>query len=175
MKDRGTKMPNSYGDKDHQPILEIIQTFFAGLRIADARPRFQVANSFRMKLLDFAIKNDVVTGQQIREWLHSRLLAVGRDSYDQHLNKGEYPDHTVSPHCLAYAIAYGEITPQEAAKIKFGHGETVRTFFSKAEENLLQNIWKSIVEEMIKQRKTITAPEDRLLSLISDTEKVAAQ
>lgn len=61
------------------------------------------------------------------EWVHKRLLTIGRKCYEEHL-RGEYPDHTYSPEAFAYAIVNGEFTPREKKRIRFDHGETEDVF-----------------------------------------------
>ena len=96
----------------------------------------------------FTIEMGWLEPEAVREALHLNLLQTGRRSFEQHKKKQVEPDHTTSPHALAYAIGHGAVTAAEAVKIKFEHGETLRTFYVGVEKTLLKEIWHSLVEAM---------------------------
>jgi len=99
-------------------------------------------------LVHFAVEAGWLSTKLVREALHMNLLNTGRQSFDQHINDGVYPDHTCSPHALAYAMAQGSITHQEAGTIKFDHDDTIRSFYVGAEKQLLEEVWSSLVDVM---------------------------
>lgn len=78
-------------------------------------------------VLQFALKNDIVSKEDISTQLDTRLRALGRVSYTQHVRRGIEPNHTYSPEAFAYALSVGEFSAEELRALSFG-GETLHSF-----------------------------------------------
>lgn len=99
------------------------------------------------RLLAALVKETVVSREDISKWVHVRLLKIGRTCYEQHKQRRQYPDHTLSPSALAYALKHGEITHSEATSIKFDHGETVETFIEIYERGIAEKVLEQLLTE----------------------------
>ncbi len=80
------------------------------------------------QVLKLLITEKIIHENELFADIHLRLLSLGRRSFDQHKKNGTYPDHTYSPHALAYAIHTGAFTEEERGGIKYDHGETELDF-----------------------------------------------
>jgi hypothetical protein len=80
------------------------------------------------EVLSLAIKIGVLSEGEVREILGKKLKRAGRACFEDHLERGTYPDHTSWPGAFAYALRESEFSPEEMEKIRFDHGDTVETF-----------------------------------------------
>lgn len=76
-----------------------------------------------VRLLKLVLVEEIIEEKELLADIHLRLKVLGRRSFDQHKNLNQYPDHTYSPHALAYAIQNNEFTDEERLSIKYDHGE----------------------------------------------------
>ncbi len=98
------------------------------------------------QIINMLIAGEVISKEDVEKALHSVLLRVGRECYKQH-TRGEYPDHTISPEALAYAILHGEFTQKERDRIRFDHRETESDFTRVYGKNVLEKIVQSVLVE----------------------------
>ncbi len=91
------------------------------------------------------------TEKQLRDALHEGICICGESSFREHMERGEKPDLTYSPHALGYAIIHDKISKKDAQRIKFDHGETVEQYKEMA-SGLLERVFTQI-------EQIATAPE----------------
>ena len=104
-------------------------------------------DSVSTHLLKLCLRSGLLNEADITAVIHTRLLQIGRECYLQH-RRGEYPDHTISPHALAYAIHNDEFMHEELSSIEFDHGDNLESFMAgeigDLPEKLLEKlrVWK---------------------------------
>lgn len=100
------------------------------------------------EILSFAIKIGVLPEIEVREILDKKLKRSGRACFEDHVNRGTYPDHTFWPEVLAYAIREGEFSTEEIERICFDHGYNATTFIKGYGENdLLEKAIKAFLPD----------------------------
>ncbi len=79
--------------------------------------------------------------------VHEAICAIGRECFAWHRRNPEYnyPDHSLSPLALGYAIKHRALTDEEVASIRFDHGETAEGYAAKA-ESLLEKVMRQLKE-----------------------------
>ncbi len=75
---------------------------------------------------------------ELRRAVHETICSTGREAYEWHMKNPSlnYPDHSISPPALGYAIKHGKLTPEEVAAIRFDHGETAEEYVVMADRLL---------------------------------------
>jgi len=89
-----------------QQVIDSVSKILARLPIVNDRVGLPALTPFECALLNLVIEQETVPGWAIASGITERLLVVGRECYQQHVEHGEYPDHTTSPHALAFAIEF---------------------------------------------------------------------
>lgn len=86
-------------------------------------------------LMKWVFENEYVPKDDIAKAVHERLCEIGRGVYEWHIAAPliRYPDHSVSPEALGYAILHGAVSVEEARMIRFDHGETADEYRKMAE------------------------------------------
>lgn len=102
------------------------------------------------RILRLLIKENVVSADEIYSALHIRLKKLGRDCFEHH-KRGEYPDHTLSPEALAYALVNDEFTDKEKFSIRFD-GETLEEFVKLYTHGDLR---KKILDKLLTEKEPI--------------------
>lgn len=102
-------------------------------------------DSVSTHLLKLCLRSGLLNEADTTAVIHSRLLQIGRECYRQHVERHEYPDHTISPHAFAYAIHNDEFTQAELASIEFDHDDNLESFMADKIANLPEKVLKGLV------------------------------
>jgi hypothetical protein len=96
------------------------------------------------RFLNFCIDENILSQEELEKAATARIIQLGRESYERHIDADVLPDHTASPQALAYAIRLGGLTDAEVDRIKFDHGETRYTFCRGVEDTLVEEVVKHL-------------------------------
>lgn len=100
-------------------------------------------------LIKAFLRLKIITEDELKKAVHDRLCGIGFENIQTHLksfswNYVIYPDHTMSPVSIGYAIKYaGYLTPN-LNLIKFDHGETAKYYIDMA-NGLLETVMSQIL------------------------------
>ncbi|MCA9359738.1 hypothetical protein KC850_01725 [Candidatus Kaiserbacteria bacterium] len=89
---------------------------------AISEDRIISSNNTLAKIINLLLSEGVLSEGEMMDRLHKRILTVGRDSYIHHKSVTAYsiyPDHTLSPQCLAHAIVHSELSSKERDGIRY--------------------------------------------------------
>ena len=100
------------------------------------------------RILAVLLEEEVLQKQDVVDHIHPRLIELGRRCFEQY-QRGEYPDHTISPEAFAYALHHREFSHKEERGIRFDHGETVASFINEYNKNdaLPERIFQQLITE----------------------------
>ncbi|QSH39127.1 hypothetical protein JXR01_02350 [Candidatus Kaiserbacteria bacterium] len=121
-------------------------------------------NESASNILQKMIDMDVVKEKDVLEVLHERLLEIGRESFNEHRDRGTAPDHTYSPEALAYAMREDEFTEKEVSRIAFDHEKNAFEFVEKQLKGK-EDFSKIVLNQLLEYR-------DRSASMHKDSLKV---
>lgn len=108
------------------------------------------------RVLKLLIAEEIITEEELLSALDALLKITGRRSYDQH-KRGEYPDHTISPQALAYALQNGQFTEKEKYGIKFDHGDTIQTFIESYNSGDLR---RTVLDQLLTEQAPVVHDSD---------------
>ena len=126
----------SFSEKVSALALEALGRF----ELAEAKLGMVGWSKEQARFLNFCLDNEVMSIKELEEAVAVRIRKLGRESYLGHINSGTWPDHTMSPQALAFAIRTGELTDGETDKITFDQGDTRYNFFKGIEDTLVATV-----------------------------------
>lgn len=117
------------GSSINNSLHEIMKDSLSEFTLADDKLGLNSWSTASANFLKFCERNSVITQTELCALVTERINKLGRASYRMHIDKKIPPDHTMSPHALAFAMRSGELNEAELSSIKFDHEADRKTFF----------------------------------------------
>lgn len=111
-------------------IKKMLGTMFSSLSIGMIA-RFVVSYEEHMVLRLFLSKSlelGLIQQEEVIELIHNRILEIGRNNYNLHIQGLEAPDHVESTESLAYALRFNYFSEEEQSKIKYNYKKDTAEF-----------------------------------------------
>lgn len=114
--------------------------------------RIDEVDSLFWAVTAFLSKKDQLLGKEVSASLvHEKLIAMGKETYEESLRKKKSPDHCYSPHAFGYALRHGAITTKG---VRFEQGENAEQFIVMADGLLEYLTARPLAPLPLKQSET---------------------